>query len=98
MKTDTATIRIKDRGGQQVVQIEQNCAHHNESDRPPVLVPHHLRNNKRDQQMICVVENMSKRVQSKIHFPHQLDVISRLYFFDKNAFDKSEAVCYIMYN
>ncbi len=62
MKTYAATIGIKNRVGQQVVGIDDDCAGHDESSRPPMLAPHDLCNNKWDYQMVGVVENVSKNV------------------------------------
>jgi len=67
MKPNTAAIRIKDWGGQQVVHIDEIRAHHNETRSPPLFFPQHLRKDEWDYQMIGIVENMPKDVYIKKH-------------------------------
>lgn len=67
MEPYAATAGIKNRVRQQMVQIDEHRAQHNDPSLPPILFPEHLPENKRHYQVKCVVDDMSKDVDNNFH-------------------------------
>ncbi len=68
MKTDTATIGIKDGIGQQMVEIDQIGACDNQACQLPALAPQKRGNQERDEPMPAIVQNGLEEVQFRSPF------------------------------
>jgi hypothetical protein len=60
MKADAATIGVENRVGQEVVQVDENGAGHDESSCPPMFAPEEVGYGKWNDKMIGVMDYVSQ--------------------------------------